>query len=392
MFTNRWTRFFLSLFLLSFIGLQPLSQAAAQTETEDTQVRITQVDNSKFPNVTVYVSVTNAAGEPVGVDPATIQIHENGELMAPMDLQGGGIVVGGEAIPVTTMLVIDISGSMDKNNKIGAAKEAAKAYVSGMRSGDQAGLITYDTQVYTVQPITSDVPALVSAIDALQTGSDTAMYNALVEAEKALESVSGRKAIIVMTDGMDNRSSSTADDVINGIGESGLSISAIGFGDTTVTGQEGLDEAGLRTLAENAGGQYAFATDAQTLSTLYQQYGQSLQSEYAITYVSPSPLRDGVNRSLTVALSEIGVSMEGQYNPGGVLPEVSSRSWLLFGGILAALLLLLVVPALFTRGVQAFASSKSSKSSKPQAQLKSQGRIRLDKPPVDNTKPRVKFK
>jgi Mg-chelatase subunit ChlD len=186
MFTNRWTRFFLTLFLLSSMVLQPLSGAAAQTGTDDTQVRITQVDNSKFPNVTVYVSVTNAAGEPVGVDPATIQIQENGQLMEPAEFQGGGAVVGGEAIPVTTMLVIDISGSMDKNNKIGAAKEAAKAYVNGMRSGDQAGLITYDTKVYTVQPVTSDIPTLVSAIDALETGSDTAMYNALVGAEKAL--------------------------------------------------------------------------------------------------------------------------------------------------------------------------------------------------------------
>ena len=315
---------------------------------------------------TVYVSVTDLAGEPVGADPATIQIHENGEAMEPVEVQGGGVVVGGEAIPVTSMLVIDISGSMDKNNKIGTAKEAAKAYVSGMRAGDQAGLITYDTHVYTVQPVTSDIPTLVSAIDGLETGSDTAMYNALVEAEKALESVSGRKAIIVLTDGMDNQSSSTLDDVISGIGESGLSISAIGFGDTTLTGQEGLDEAGLRALAEGAGGQYAFARDAQTLSDLYQQYGQSLQSEYAITYVSPSPLRDGINRSLSVSLSVIGVSMESQYNPGGVLPEVSDRSWLLFGGILAVILLLLVAPALFTRGVQAFASANSSKSAKPQ--------------------------
>ena len=370
MITNKWIRFILTPILLSFIGLQPLSQVAAQSD--DTQVRITQVDNSNFPNVTVYVSVTNAAGDPVGVEPETIQIHENGELMEPVNLQGGGTVVGGEAIPVTTMLVIDISGSMDKNDKIGAAKEAAKAYISGMRSGDQAGLITYDTQVYTLQPITSDVSALVNAIDALQTGSDTAMYNALIEAEKALEGGSGRKAIIVLTDGMDNQSSSTADDVINGIGESGLSISAIGFGDTTATGQEGLDEAGLRALAEGAGGQYAFATDAQTLSTLYRQYGQSLQSEYAITYVSPSPLRDGINRSLTVSLSKIGVSMEGAYNPGGVLPEVSSQSWMLFGSMLAVILVLLFVPGLFNRSMQAFTNSKPK------------SRIKLDKPPASN--------
>lgn len=396
MFENKYARFALTFALLSFLVLQPLSPVFAQDgggQNGDTQVRITQVDNSKFPNVTVYVSVTNAAGEPVGVDPATIQIQEGGQLMQPTNVQGGGAVVGGEAIPVTTMLVIDISGSMDKNNKIGAAKEAAKAYVNGMRSGDQAGLITYDTKVYTVQPVTSDVPALISAIDALQTGSDTAMYNALIEAEKALESISGRKAIIVMTDGMDNQSSNTAEDVINGIGESGLSISAIGFGDTTLTGQEGLDEAGLKALAEGAGGQYAFATDAQTLSTLYQQYGQSLQSEYAITYVSPSALRDGVNRRLNVSLTEVAASVEGQYNPGGVLPEVSSRSWLLFGGILVALLLLLVAPALFSRGTQAFASMRSGKPSKDaKSQAQPSGRIRLEKPPVANAKPKVKFK
>jgi len=388
MFTNKPLRSILTIVLLSFIGVQPLSVVAAQSD--DTQVRITQVDNSKFPNVTVYVSATDASGNPVGIDPQTIQINENGQAMQLVDVKGGGEVVGGEAIPVTTMLVIDISGSMDKNNKIGAAKEAAKTYIRGMRSGDQAGLITYDTQVYNVQPITADTTALTSAIDGLQTGSDTAMYNALIEAEKALEGVSGRKAIIVLTDGMDNQSSSNANDVINGIGESGLSISAIGFGDTTATGQEGLDETGLQSLAEQAGGQYAFATDAQTLSTLYQQYGQSLQSEYAVTYVSPSTLRDGINRSLTISLSAAGVSAEGAYNPGGVLPEVSSRSWTLFGGILAFLLILLAAPTLvglFGRTVQTIGSATSSPSSS-----KSKSRIKLDRPPVTNTQPRVRLK
>jgi len=388
MFTNKSLRIVLILVLLSLFGTQPLAQVSAQSE--ETLVRITQVDNSQFPNVTVYVSATNAAGEPVGIDPEMIQIQENGAVMQPTDIIGGGESVGGEVIPVTTMLVIDISGSMDKNDKIGAAKDAAKAYVSGMRSGDQAGLITYDTQVYTVQPITSDIATLTSAIDGLRTGSDTAMYNALIVAEKALEGVSGRKAIIVLTDGMDNQSSSTSADVINGISESGLTISAIGFGDTTATGQEGLDETGLMSLAENAGGQYAFAADAQTLSALYQQYGQSLQSEYAITYVSPSNLRDGINRNLTVSVEAIGAAAEGAYNPGGVLPEVTTGSWFLFGGILVVLLLLLAAPSLVVlvgRTAQAIGSSGASLSSS-----KSKGRIKLDRPPSSITKPRVKLK
>jgi VWFA-related protein len=371
-------RIFLVLILLLLGNLLPASPVSAQAGT---QVRITQVDTSKFPSVTVYVSVTDELGQPVGVDPAAIQIQENGQLMSPVDVRGGGEVVGNTAIPVTTMLVMDISGSMDKNNKIIAAKDAAKAYVSGMRPGDQAGLIAYDTHVYTVQEVTADIPSLTTAISSLQTGSDTAMFDALIQAEVALESVSGRKAVIVLTDGMDNQSLSSADQVIERISAGGLTISAIGFGDVNASGQEGLDEPGLKSLAEQAGGQYAFATDAQTLSALYQQYGQSLQSEYAITYISPFALRDGINRDMTVSLAEAGASIKEQYNPGGVLPEVSGQSGSLFAGILASILVLLVLPGAFKWGAGALAGSKPRKT-----------RIKLDKPPASNSKPRIKFK
>ena len=191
--------------------LTPFASVSAQGEQP--QIRITQVDNSQFPQVTVYVSVTNAAGEPVGVDPSTIQISESGQVMTPVNIQGGGEALGAEIVPVTTMLVIDISGSMDKGDKIGAAKEAAKAYINGMREGDQAGLITFDTEVYRVQEATSDKVALTAAIDGLKTGSDTAMYDGILEATKALEGISGRKAILVLSDGLDNQSSAVEEDI-----------------------------------------------------------------------------------------------------------------------------------------------------------------------------------
>ena len=107
------------------------------------------------------------------MDPATIQISENGQAMQIADARGGGQGNEGVAEPLTTMLVIDISGSMDKNNKLTAAKDAAKAYVNQMRAGDQAGLMTFDTQTYYVQPVTTDTAALTSAIDGLKTGGDT---------------------------------------------------------------------------------------------------------------------------------------------------------------------------------------------------------------------------
>src|SRR5262245_46725857 len=91
----------LMLLLILSVSIWPLVRGSAQGEDEP-QIRITQIDNSKFPNVTVYVSATNSAGEPVGIDPSTIQLYENGQLLQPTDVKGGGEVVSGETIPVTT--------------------------------------------------------------------------------------------------------------------------------------------------------------------------------------------------------------------------------------------------------------------------------------------------
>jgi VWFA-related protein len=380
---RRIPRLLLSLSLIPLLMLSLVPSALAQGSTP--QLRITQVDKSRFPQVTVYVSAVDENGQPVKVDPKTIQISENGQLMQVTDVRGGGgsSPTQQEIIPVTTMLVMDISGSMDKNGKLAAAKDAAKAYVSQMRPGDQAGLITYDTKTYYVQPITSDTSALTAAIDGVKTGGDTAMYNALVEAEKNLETVTGRKAIIVMTDGLDNSSQSTADDVIAGIGQSGLTVSAIGFGDAKASGQVGLDEAGLKSLAEKTGGLYSYA-DVQSLASIYQQYGEALQSEYALTYISPTTLRDGVNRGLTVSLGGTAATTETKYNPGGVLPEVTAQSWSLFVAILAGLLVLLALPWLINRGLELVGNISKPRPKK--------GNIKLNDYPVSSAKGRVKMK
>jgi VWFA-related protein len=280
----------------------------------------------------------------VGVDAATIQISENGQVMQASNVNGGN---QGGVGPLTTMLVMDVSGSMDKNAKIDGAKAAAKAYVDQMRPEDQAGIMVYNTQVNYVQPLTKDHAVLTQAIDSIKTGGDTAMYDALIAAQEALKDVSGRKAIIAVTDGLDNRSSHTPDDVISDVSKNGLSISTIGLGDATSKAQTGLDEVGLKSLAQQAGGSYSLADDAQSLAALFQSYGRTLQSEYAITYISPAKLRDGVNRNLTVSLAGGGAtSAQTNYNPGGVLPEVPSQSWLLFVGILVVLMVLLLVPIL----------------------------------------------
>ena len=349
--------------LLAFAPLQP-----ASAQAEGPQIRITQVDNSKFPQVTLYISVTDANGEPLGVNPSQIRISESGKVMQPTQVSGSGDIG-----PLTTMLVMDVSGSMNNAGKLLAAKAAAQAYIDQMRPGDQAGLLTFNTKVTYVQPVTSDHASLKNAINSLRGQNDTAMFDALVQANTILQDYSGRKAIIVLTDGLDNQSKKTSKQVIQTIGASGLSISAIGLGNPDNAGPYfGLDESALKSLAEQAGGVYSYANNQADLSKLYEQLGRALQSEYRITYITHSTLRDGLSRTLTVSLRGTA-STKASYNPGGVLPEVASPvSWTIFLALLAILIVLLFVPGVLNR----FLARKSAKAN-PGDSPKSSSRIKL---------------
>jgi Ca-activated chloride channel homolog len=359
---NKTFHLLLILGLLLALTFLPLLTVSAQEVTP--QIIITQVDNSKFPQVTVYISVTNVSGEPVNVSPLSLEVFENGELMIPTAITGQG-----EIGPLTSLLVMDISGSMLNFKKIDGAKDAAKAYVEQMRPQDQAGLISFNTEVKVVQSVTSDRAALITAIDSLQPDLDTAMFNALGKGIEILEPISGRKTIVLLSDGLDNVSRLTLDDIINTIGPAGLSISTIGLGDPGKIGtNNGLDEPALLGLASRAGGVYRFANGPNALVSLYEQLGRALQSEFSITYLSPLNLRDGVNRELTVSIT--GNSVKSQYNPGGVLPEVSKSSLPLFGGLLAGLLILLVVPFLFKGG-------RKTKTKLTSPSTSAKGRVRL---------------
>jgi len=362
---------FLLIVLIAVLAFSPASTVLAQENSP--QIRITQVDNSQFPQVTVYVSATNANGEPTGIDIRQIELTENGKVMRVKDGSGQG-----EIGPLTTLLVMDVSGSMMQAGKLRSAKNAARAYVEQMRPGDQAGIVTFNTEVRYVQPLTSDVEKITDSINKLNAYEDTAMYDALAKGTEILKDVSGRKAIIVLTDGLDNVSKNTPEQVLEGIGPTGLSISTIGLGDPNKSGiNSGLDEKGLRKFSEKAGGIYSYANDPATLQGLYQLYARALQSEYRVVYTSPSTLRDGANRTLSVSLANgsgvAGSSTQANYNPGGVLPEVAqSVSWPIFGAMLAGLLVLLFVPLLIGRvsNQQTGQGSSSAPAKKPSIKLK----------------------
>jgi len=371
---------------LALLAIAALAFAPAPQAQDEAVVQVTQIDRSQFPTVQVYVSITDAEGMPLPVPAEAVQLFENGE---PVRLEA--VAGQGEIGPLTTLLVIDVSGSMAVAGKLKAAQAAAHAYVDQMREGDQAGVLAFNVESDLLQPITRNRQALHTAIDALETHDDTALYDALLEGVALLESIQGRKAIIALTDGMDNSSAATLDRVVTRTTDGGLSISAIGLGDRSQLGVSfaGLDDEALKQMAENAGGSFGLAADQPSLTRLYQRLGRALQSEYRLTYTTQSPLRDGLNRQLTVRLGDRAAAAEAAYNPGGVLPEVATYpSWALFLAGLALLVVLMVLPGVIRMGSDRLRKPEpSAKAGKPKA-----GRIRLGEEAKPSAQRRVKLR
>jgi VWFA-related protein len=373
--------FLVSVSLVFLTGFTPTQVVKVTQQTtpagNNLNARITQVDTTNFPKVTVYVSVTDAAGEPVAVSPSRLVLMENGAPVKIDEIGGPG-----EIGPLATMLVMDVSGSMNSAGKLEAAQAAARSYVDQARPQDLIGLMTFNTKIEYVQPLTGNHQKLMEAIDGLKAKDDTAMYDALARSMEFLEAVTGRKAVIGLTDGLDNRSKLSPQELIQMIGPAGLSISIVGLGDPTKskTSLSGLNEPALKALAAEAGGVYGYANDAESLRKLYELYGRALQSEYVITYTTPSKLRDGINRSLSVSLSdtETAVGSTGKpihYNPGGLVPEVATpASWGVFIALLVGVALLLLIPMLFGK---VFSHSQARGRVKVSPAKKGSSRIKL---------------
>ena len=149
----------LSTIVLVLASCQPTPRVVSQGEYT---LQITQIDTTAFPLVDVYISVLDAQGEPVVINTNKLQLLENGQPVNNQSIQGAG-----EVGPLTTILLVDNSGSMNFANKLESAKEAAMVFLEQMRPGDQAGIITFNTEVRVVQEITADQEMLNAAVEGI---------------------------------------------------------------------------------------------------------------------------------------------------------------------------------------------------------------------------------
>ncbi|MEI6181361.1 MAG: VWA domain-containing protein [Chloroflexales bacterium] len=268
--------------------------------TPGSAARVTQVETSAYPAISLYVAVTDANGQPrLGLRQNDFAITEDGAPVALTAFSGAG------ASQVTSVLVLDRSGSMADNNKIAAAQAAATAFVGLLRPSDRIALIAFNETVQVAQTFTKDVTVLNHAISDLKPADGTALYDAIVRGVDLLRNEPGRRLLLVLSDGQDMRetgqrsygSQHTLAEAIAYAEAAGQPVAVVGLGDRTGAG---IDEAVLQQIATATGGRYLYAPQGEALTALYTSLAGEVQHEYQLTYVSPRPFYDGTRRDLRV--------------------------------------------------------------------------------------------
>ena len=171
-------------------------------------------------SVYVDVFVTEGGRPVVGLTASDFELKDSG-VRQPVEL------VGVESFPLTTFLVLDASGSVD-GEKLETLRGAGRALLGGLRTGDEAALVTFDEEVRVRVPPTSDRGRLERALGGIRPGGATALFDALY-AGTMLASDRGRSLLVVFTDGEDNLSWLDGRQVRRVLLESNVLVQAVGI-------------------------------------------------------------------------------------------------------------------------------------------------------------------
>jgi Ca-activated chloride channel homolog len=224
-------------------------------------------------------------------------------------------------LPLTLALLVDTSESVAPKLKF--EQEAATAFFQSMlHEKDRALLVEFNSGVELVQDFTSDPNKLARQIKTLKAAGGTALYDAIYTiCDEKLIRESGRKAIVILSDGEDQSSKANFDQAYEMALKAeatiyGISISQGGF--FGVGGSKEGDRV-LKQLAEETGGRTFFPFKVEELDDSFRQINQELRSQYNIGYLSNNTKRDGSYRKIEIRLQEKGLKLN--YRKGYFAPS-----------------------------------------------------------------------
>ncbi len=291
MLISRPVVIFLLLMVLFLLGFDQSSTLQAQDDDEVVRV------NTDL--VVLNVTVTDQAGQYIpGLKLADFKIFEDGkeipsQLVASFSLHES---------PFASVVLLDTSGSME--SRMSLARSAAIRFLDRLREEDVAAVFKFDTKVEQVQEFSGSRDLAPMAFGIRAKGMTT-LNDAIVDAAKALaERAEKRKAIVVLSDGMDTYSRSSSDKAVESALAIGATIYTVDMS-STVGGRlsSAHNAAVLRSFAEKSGGRFVAAPGGPMLRDAFANIADELGHQYTIAYRPLNRTRDGKWRKLEVKVS-----------------------------------------------------------------------------------------
>jgi len=208
-------------------------------------------------------------------------------------------------IGISVVLAMDYSGSM--GSAIHTAEDAARMFVRRMGSRDRAVIIKFAKEVKVFQDFTSDTTLLMQAIAKnFSSPGGTALYGGIHEAVTQCLSESKRKAVVVYTDGKNNVPGNSIDDVINYAKTNNVSVFTIGL--------MNANKDVLRKIANETGGLFSYAPNAEDLKSIYFDIYNIVTAYYVLAHTSPDPITNGTWRTIDLTIDYKGTIGKGLGN------------------------------------------------------------------------------
>jgi Ca-activated chloride channel family protein len=286
-------------------------QASAQQKTPTFSVA---VDLIKVP-----ITVIGEDGAPVvNLRREDFNLYEDGKLQ---EIRSFGI----DGNPVSVVLLLDSSNTVGKDWK--HIKEAAEGFATALSPGDKIAVIAFADEVVQVLDWTEKTGDVRKALNRIETGLRTNLYDAMLEASQTkLKGIDGRKAIILLTDFLNNQSLVGYQDAVRAIVHSQATLFIVSktmmvrdaarterrvvilndiykrmFGDGNYI-DEFFDkkEAQMVELAERTGGRCYFPAGYNQIRSVYKQVAKELSGQYYFTYVSEQQKQNNSYHRITV--------------------------------------------------------------------------------------------
>ncbi|NIT74290.1 VWA domain-containing protein, partial [candidate division KSB1 bacterium] len=287
-----------NLFVLLMLLFGIVNYLTAQSLT----LEYKEIDASGFSQIVSFVSVRDNSGAPIaGLTEDNFTVREDGQLESPIEVLE--ISEGGEGI--TAALVLDRSSSM-RGQPIEDARSAASNFVRLLQPRDRAAVVAFNELVTTVHPFSSDTNSLVTAISGIQATGETAMYDAVIHTVTLTRPETGRRVIILLTDGADTASRNSFRQALRRATDSGIPIFTIGL--SLEPGSQ--EEENLITLAENTAGRYYRSPTSSDLQQIYAAIAAELRNQYKITYNTHNPTTDGTRRLVHIEVQNGAASSD----------------------------------------------------------------------------------